>query len=159
MDERARMLEPKLKEEAVFFAAGVGIVQTMRADGRDPADVAREEGGARRALRDPPRNIRGIPPPAAPRRRDPGDQPQRHFRGHANDVRCDDTRDDATRGERRDGRVPAAMVWSIDSEERATPAGGVCVAASLAAPRPVISVAFDVSGRGSRRCAATTVTR
>ena len=30
--ERARMLELKLKEEAVFFAAGVGIVQTMRAD-------------------------------------------------------------------------------------------------------------------------------
>ena len=120
MDERARMLELKLKEEAVFFAAGVGIVQTMRADGRDPADVAREEAerdaAARSAAKHP-----WDPPPAAPRRRDP-DQPQRHFRGHADDVRCvtiHETTRHAASGEM--GVCPAAMVWSIDAKSGQPP--------------------------------------
>ena len=125
----------------MFFAAGVGIVQTMRADGRDPADVAREEaerGAASAAAKHPwrfrpPRLVVATRPTPATFPRPRGRRSMR-----------DDTRDDATRGERRDGRVPRGDGVVHRREERATPARGV--AASSRRSRRAVTVALDVSG-------------
>lgn len=144
MDERARMIELKLKEEAVFFAAGVGVVQTMRADGRDPADVAREEAEREAAAKAAARNPWDPPTAAAPPRRREPDQPQRHFRGHADDVRCltiHETTRNAASGEM--GVCPAAMVWSIDAKSGQPP---LAVLRHPRGARAVICAGFDVSG-------------
>ena len=116
MDARAALLESKSREECVFFAAGVGVVQTLR------VDEARDDDSAEVTL----------------------NPPQRHFRGHADDVRClavhERTRVAAS-GEM--GLEPAAMVWSLDARS------GEPALAVLRHPRgarAIIGVAFDARG-------------
>ena len=125
MDARAEMLESKSREECVFFAAGVGVVQTLRVDA-DPGATETEESSP------------GLPKPAA----EPA--PQRHFRGHADDVRClavhERTRVAAS-GEM--GLEPAAMVWSLDARSGEPP---LAVLRHPRGARAIIGVAFDARG-------------
>ena len=116
MDAPRGLLESKSREECVFFAAGVGVVQTLR------VDEARDDDSAEVTL----------------------NPPQRHFRGHADDVRClavhERTRVAAS-GEM--GLEPAAMVWSLDARS------GEPALAVLRHPRgarAIIGVAFDARG-------------
>jgi WD40 repeat protein len=130
MDARAFALESKSFEECVFYAAGVGVVQTLRVDcdehEHEPDFAATEP------VTFPGRSNRKEPPP------------QRHFRGHADDVRClavhERTRVAAS-GEM--GLEPAAMVWSLDARSGEPP---LAVLRHPRGARAIIGVAFDARG-------------
>ena len=129
MDERAFLLESKSREECVFFAAGVGVVQTLRVNEHEhehDADFIATE--------------RGVSPSGS----NPEPPPQRHFRGHADDVRClavhERTRVAAS-GEM--GLEPAAMVWSLDARSGEPP---LAVLRHPRGARAIIGVAFDARG-------------
>jgi hypothetical protein len=134
MDDRAALLEGKTHEEFVFYAAGVGVVQTSRVDefesthGLDEDDVSVSKPKITKKLKDEK-------------------QSQRHFRGHDDDVRCLSvhalTRVAAS-GET--GLEPKCMVWSIDARSGEPP---MAVLKHPRGLRAVIGVAFDARGERS----------
>ena len=120
MDERALALERKATEEAVFYAAGVCVVQTLRVDDEEARveDDEDDEGDGGGGAATKPRRKKGrggkpLPPPPPPPK--PEMRSQRHFRGHADDVRCltvHETTRLAASGDM--GVEPCVMVWCVD---------------------------------------------
>jgi WD40 repeat protein len=149
MDERALALERKATEEAVFYAAGVCVVQTLRVDDEEARveddDEDEEDGGGGAATKPRRKKGRGgkpLPPPPPPPK--PETRSQRHFRGHADDVRCltvHETTRLAASGDM--GVEPCVMVWCVDER------GGHPPLARLRHPRgsrAVIGACFDAAG-------------
>ena len=133
MDERAEALENKMHEECVFYAAGVGVVQTIKVDEfevvDDESDDEDETYKKQKKTNQQDESER---------------RSQRHFRGHDDDIRClavHELTRIAASGEA--GLEPLCHVWSIDARSGEPPFAVLRHARGL---RAVIGCAFDARG-------------